>query len=169
MEILANYEPNLHFISEWWKQLYGESEGKDGKGIFPASVDFSTDLHSLGQFIQDGSSNHFETVLNVEEPELDIVLEAEENDLDGLNYLAGKTMNFVNQNAMKGTILAHVDGGVPNLRFDIPKMDAYHLDVYKRQGYGRAGNQHGAVWGSQPAGDLQRHVVPFYGRTSANH
>lgn len=127
MEILANYEPNLHFISEWWKQLYGESEGKDGKGIFPASVDFSTDLHSLGQFIQDGSSNHFETVLNVEEPELDIVLEAEENDLDGLNYLAGKTMNFVNQNAMKGTILAHVDGGVPNLRFDIPKMDAYHL------------------------------------------
>lgn len=127
MEILTNYEPNLHFISEWWKQLYGESEGKDGKGIFPASVDFSTDLHSLGQFIQDGSSNHFETVLNVEEPELDIVLEAEENDLDGLNYLAGKTMNFVNQNAMKGTILAHVDGGVPNLRFDIPKMDAYHL------------------------------------------
>lgn len=127
MEILANYEPNLHFISEWWKQLYGESEGKDGKGIFPASVDFSTDLHSLGQFIQDGSSNHFETVLNVEEPELDIVLEAEENDLDGLNYLAGQTMNFVNQNAMKGTILAHVDGGVPNLRFDIPKMDAYHL------------------------------------------
>lgn len=127
MEILANYEPNLHFISEWWKHLYGESEGKDGKGIFPASVDFSTDLHSLGQFIQDGSSNHFETVLNVEEPELDIVLEAEENDLDGLNYLAGKTMNFVNQNAMKGTILAHVDGGVPNLRFDIPKMDAYHL------------------------------------------
>ena len=127
MEILANYEPNLHFISEWWKQLYGESEGKDGKGIFPASVDFSTDLHSLGQFIQDGSSNHFETVLNVEEPELDIVLEAEENDLDGLNYLAGKTMNFVNQNAMKGTILAHVDGGVPNLSFDIPKMDAYHL------------------------------------------
>ena len=127
MEIPANYEPNLHFISEWWKQLYGESEGKDGKGIFPASVDFSTDLHSLGQFIQDGSSNHFETVLNVEEPELDIVLEAEENDLDGLNYLAGKTMNFVNQNAMKGTILAHVDGGVPNLRFDIPKMDAYHL------------------------------------------
>jgi len=127
MEILANYEPNLHFISEWWKQLYGESEGKDGKGIFPASVDFSTDLHSLGQFIQDGSSNHFETVLNVEEPQLDIVLEAEENDLDGLNYLAGKTMNFVNQNAMKGTILAHVDGGVPNLRFDIPKMDAYHL------------------------------------------
>ena len=127
MEILANYEPNLHFISEWWKQLYGESEGKDGKGIFPASVEFSTDLHSLGQFIQDGSSNHFETVLNVEEPELDIVLEAEENDLDGLNYLAGKTMNFVNQNAMKGTILAHVDGGVPNLRFDIPKMDAYHL------------------------------------------
>ena len=127
MEILANYEPNLHFISEWWKQLYGESEGKDGKGIFPASVDFSTDLHSLGQFIQDGSSNHFETVLNVEEPELDIVREAEENDLDGLNYLAGKTMNFVNQNAMKGTILAHVDGGVPNLRFDIPKMDAYHL------------------------------------------
>ena len=127
VEIVANYEPSLHYVSEWWKQLYGESEGKDQRGIFPAAVDLTTDLHSMGQFIQDGSSNHFETVLNVEEPELDIVLEAEENDLDGLNYLAGKSMNFVNQNAMKGTILAHVDGGVPNLRFDIPKMDAYHL------------------------------------------
>ena len=127
VEIVANYEPSLHYVSEWWKQLYGESEGKDQRGIFPAAVDLTTDLHSMGQFIQDGSSNHFETVLNVEEPELDIVLEAEENDLDGLNYLAGKTMNFVNQNAMKGTILAHVDGGVPNLRLDIPKMDAYHL------------------------------------------
>lgn len=126
IEILANYEPSLHFISEWWKQLYGESEGKDQKGIFPASVDFSTDLHSLGQYVQDGSRILFETVLNVEKPKLDITLEAEETDLDGLNYLAGKTMSFVNNNAFKGTLLAHVDGGVPNLVITIPEINEYY-------------------------------------------
>lgn len=127
IEILANYEPSLHFISEWWKQLYGESEGKDQKGIFPASVDFSTDLHSLGQYVQDGSRILFETVLNVEKPKLDITLEAEETDLDGLNYLAGKTMSFVNNNAFKGTLLAHVDGGVPNLVITIPEINEYYI------------------------------------------
>lgn len=127
IEILADYEPNLHYIAEWWKQLMGESEGKDGKGLYPASVDFSTDLHSLGQFIQDGSNITFETVLNVETVNRDIILEAEENDLDGLNYLADKPMDFVNKNAMKGTILAHVDGGVPNLMITIPAMDEYSL------------------------------------------
>jgi len=127
IEILANYEPSLHFISEWWKQLYGESEGKDQKGIFPASVDFSTDLHSLGQYVQDGNRILFETVLNVEKPKLDITLEAEETDLDGLNYLAGKTMSFVNNNAFKGTLLAHVDGGVPNLVITIPEINEYYI------------------------------------------
>lgn len=127
IEILANYEPNLHYIAEWWKQLMGESEGKDGKGLYPASVDFSTDLHSLGQFIQDGSNITFETVLNVESVKKDIILKAEGNDLDGLNYLADKPMDFVNKNAMNGTILAHVDGGVPNLMVTIPAMDEYSL------------------------------------------
>ncbi|MCI7098894.1 MAG: glucose-6-phosphate isomerase [Lachnospiraceae bacterium] len=127
IEILANYEPNLHYIAEWWKQLMGESEGKDGKGLYPASVDFSTDLHSLGQFIQDGSNITFETVLNVESVKKDIILKAEDNDLDGLNYLADKPMDFVNKNAMNGTILAHVDGGVPNLMVTIPAMDEYSL------------------------------------------
>lgn len=127
MEILANYEPNLHSISEWWKQLYGESEGKDGKGLYPASYDLSTDLHSLGQFVQDGTRIMFETVLNVEKPMCDIVLEAEDTDLDGLNYLAGKTLDFVNKSAMKGTCLAHVDGGVPNLRFDIPECTEKYI------------------------------------------
>ena len=127
MEILANYEPNLHSISEWWKQLYGESEGKDGKGLYPASYDLSTDLHSLGQFVQDGTRIMFETVLNVEKPMCDIILEAEDTDLDGLNYLAGKTLDFVNKSAMKGTCLAHVDGGVPNLRFDIPECTEKYI------------------------------------------
>lgn len=127
IEILGNYEPNLHYFAEWWKQLMGESEGKDGKGLYPASVDFSTDLHSLGQFIQDGSKITFETILNVVEPQDDISLGLEETDLDGLNYLAGETMDFVNKNAMKGTILAHVDGGVPNLMVTIPKMNEFYL------------------------------------------
>ncbi|WP_334292081.1 glucose-6-phosphate isomerase [Defluviitalea phaphyphila] len=126
-EILVNYEPALHYISEWWKQLYGESEGKDNKGIFPASVDFSTDLHSLGQYIQDGRRNLFETVLNVETPKVDITLESEEKDLDGLNYLAGKTMDFVNKKAFQGTLLAHVDGGVPNLVINIPEINEYYI------------------------------------------
>ena len=127
VEVLANYEPALHYIGEWWKQLYGESEGKDQKGIFPAAVDFTTDLHSMGQFIQDGSRIMFETVMNVEEARETITIEKEAEDLDGLNYLAGKTMDFVNKSAMNGTILAHTDGNVPNLMIKIPKMDEFHL------------------------------------------
>lgn len=127
VEILANYEPSLHSMSEWWKQLYGESEGKDQKGIFPASVDLTTDLHSMGQFIQDGSRIMFETVMNVEESDCEIVIGEEAVDLDGLNYLAGKNMDFVNKNAMNGTILAHTDGNVPNLVVNIPRQDAFTL------------------------------------------
>ncbi len=127
IEILANYEPSLHYVSEWWKQLYGESEGKDQKGIFPAAVDLTTDLHSMGQFIQDGSRNLFETVINVEESKCEIVLEEEPVDLDGLNYLAGKTVDFINKSAMNGTILAHTDGNVPNLMVTVPKQDEFYL------------------------------------------
>ncbi len=126
-EILANYEPSLHYISEWWKQLYGESEGKDKKGIFPASVDLTTDLHSMGQFIQDGARIMFETVLSVEECEQEIVMGTEPVDLDGLNYLAGKNVDFVNKSAMNGTILAHTDGDVPNLMVKIPRQDEFSL------------------------------------------
>lgn len=124
-EIMVNYEPSLHFVNEWWKQLFGESEGKDQKGIFPAGVDFSTDLHSMGQYIQDGLRNLFETVLNVETSSKAMKLIASEEDLDKLNYLEGKDMDFVNKMAMQGTILAHNDGGVPNLVLNIPAMDAY--------------------------------------------
>ena len=127
IEILANYEPSLHYVSEWWKQLYGESEGKDQKGIFPASVDLTTDLHSMGQFIQDGQRTMFETVINLEKQKCEIVLEEEEVDLDGLNYLAGKTMDFINKNAMKGTLLAHTDGSVPNLIVNLPEENEYYL------------------------------------------
>jgi len=127
VEIIANYEPSLHFISEWWKQLYGESEGKDQKGIFPASVDLTTDLHSMGQFIQDGSRLMYETVLVVEKPRRDFTLKSAENDIDGLNYLSGKTMDYVNKCAMKGTIAAHVDGNVPTLLIEIPEQTEYHL------------------------------------------
>ena len=127
VEILANYEPSLHYVSEWWKQLYGESEGKDQKGIFPASVDLTTDLHSMGQFIQDGSRIMYETVLNVEESQEEIIINEEPVDLDGLNYLAGKSVDFVNKSAMNGTILAHTDGNVPNLMVSIPKQDEFSL------------------------------------------
>ncbi|MEZ3433518.1 MAG: glucose-6-phosphate isomerase [Lachnospiraceae bacterium] len=127
VEILANYEPSLHYVSEWWKQLYGESEGKDQKGILPASVDLTADLHSMGQFIQDGSRIMYETVLEVEESAEEVIINEEPVDLDGLNYLAGKTMDFVNKNAMNGTILAHTDGNVPNLLVKIPKQDEYSL------------------------------------------
>lgn len=127
VEVLANYEPSLHFVSEWWKQLYGESEGKDGKGIYPASVDLTTDLHSMGQFIQDGNRILFETVLNVETSRAEVVMKEEPVDLDGLNYLAGKTVDFVNKSAMNGTILAHTDGDVPNLRVNIPEQNAHCL------------------------------------------
>ena len=127
VEILANYEPSLHYISEWWKQLYGESEGKDQKGIFPASVDLTTDLHSMGQFIQDGSRLMYETVLVVEKARRDFTLKSAENDIDCLNYLSGKTMDYVNKCAMKGTIAAHVDGNVPTLLIEIPEQTEYHL------------------------------------------
>lgn len=127
VEIVANYEPSLHYVSEWWKQLYGESEGKDQKGIFPAAVDLTTDLHSMGQFIQDGSRIMFETVLNVEKSQCEIILEEEPVDLDGLNYLAGKSVDFVNKSAMNGTILAHTDGNVPNLLVNIPEQNEFYL------------------------------------------
>lgn len=127
IEILANYEPALHNLSEWWKQLYGESEGKDGKGLYPASYDLSMDLHSLGQFVQDGSNLAFETVLNVEQPMSDVTIEADEQNLDGLNFLAGKNMDEVNKNAMMGTVLAHTDGKTPNLMIDIPARDENSL------------------------------------------
>lgn len=127
VEILANYEPSLHYVAEWWKQLFGESEGKDQKGIFPASVDLTTDLHSMGQFIQDGSRIMFETVLNVEDSAQEIILGEEPVDLDGLNYLAGKNVDFVNKSAMNGTILAHTDGNVPNLMVSVPGQDEFYL------------------------------------------
>ena len=127
IEILANYEPSLHFVSEWWKQLYGESEGKDQKGIYPASVDLTTDLHSMGQFIKDGQRTIFETVINVEKSACEIIMEEEDVDLDGLNYLAGKSVDYINKSAMKGTILAHTDGGVPNLLVNIPEQNEFHL------------------------------------------
>ena len=127
VEILANYEPSLHYVSEWWKQLYGESEGKDQKGIFPASVDLTTDLHSMGQFIQDGARIMFETVMNVEKSRVELTIGEEPVDLDGLNYLAGKTIDFVNKSAMNGTILAHTDGNVPNLMVNIPEQNEFYL------------------------------------------
>ena len=127
IEILANYEPSVHYVSEWWKQLYGESEGKDQKGIFPASVDLTTDLHSMGQFIQNGSRNMFETVINIETSREEIILNEEPVDLDGLNYLAGKSVDFVNKSAMNGTILAHTDGQVPNLMVKVPEVNEFYL------------------------------------------
>lgn len=125
IEMLVNYEPALQYFAEWWKQLFGESEGKDFKGIYPSSANFSTDLHSLGQYVQEGRRDIFETVLHVEEPNSNITLEKEDQDLDGLNYLAGKTLNFVNEKAYQGTMLAHTDGQVPNLIVHLPKLDAY--------------------------------------------
>lgn len=127
VEILANYEPRLHYIGEWWKQLFGESEGKDSMGIFPAAVDFSTDLHSLGQYIQEGRRNIFETVLTVKEPEHDVTVIHDEKNIDGLNFLSGKTMSFVNHKAFLGTLLAHSDGNVPNIVLEMDKMDAYNF------------------------------------------
>ena len=127
VEVLANYEPSLAMISEWWKQLYGESEGKDQKGILPHSVNLTTDLHSMGQYIQDGRRILMETVLNVEQPKNELVIEEEAGDPDGLNYLAGKNMDFVSKNAMRGTKLAHIDGGVPVMQLNIPSQDEYSL------------------------------------------
>ncbi|MDE5545991.1 MAG: glucose-6-phosphate isomerase, partial [Anaeroplasmataceae bacterium] len=125
LEMLINYEPRLQYFAEWWKQLFGESEGKDGKGIWITSASFSTDLHSLGQMIQEGERTIFETVLNVVEPVSNIVIESDKENLDGLNFLAGKTMDYVNKMAMTGTMIAHVDGGVPNIRLNIPNISAF--------------------------------------------
>ncbi|TDM41882.1 glucose-6-phosphate isomerase [Macrococcoides goetzii] len=125
IEMLINYEPSLQYFNEWWKQLFGESEGKDFKGIYPSSANFSTDLHSLGQYVQEGRRDIFETVVKVQNPRADITIEADDNDLDGLNFLAGKTLDFVNTKAFQGTILAHSDGGVPNLVVEVPQLDAF--------------------------------------------
>ena len=127
IEIMVNFQPKLHFFSEWWKQLYGESEGKDGKGIFPASVDFTTDLHSMGQWIQEGERTIFETVISIEEPEKKLLFPADEENLDGLNFLAGKRVDEVNKMAELGTQLAHVDGGVPNMRISVPRLNEYYI------------------------------------------
>ncbi|GFZ83286.1 glucose-6-phosphate isomerase [Compostibacillus humi] len=125
IELLVNYEPGLHYFAEWWKQLFGESEGKDHKGLYPASANFSTDLHSLGQYIQEGRRHLFETVLHVQTSRKELILEADEKNSDGLNYLAGKTIHDVNEKAFQGTLLAHTDGEVPNLVIDLPKLDPY--------------------------------------------
>jgi len=127
IEILVTYEPSLQYMGEWWKQLYGESEGKDGKGIFPASVNFTADLHSMGQLIQDGKRNIFETVINIKESEDEIILIRDQENLDGLNYLEGKSLSFINEKAMEGTLLAHVEGNVPNLLITIPRLDSYNI------------------------------------------
>ncbi len=127
VEILCNYEPSAHYVSEWWKQLFGESEGKDQKGLLPASVDLTTDLHSMGQFIQDGARVMFETVLNIEKSREELIIGTEPVDLDGLNYLAGKTVDFVNKSAMNGTVLAHTDGQVPNLMVNVPEVNEFYL------------------------------------------
>ena len=127
IEILVTYEPKMHYFIEWWKQLFGESEGKELKGIYPSGAEFTTDLHSLGQYIQEGRRNLFETVINIENPERNIEMKMEEDDLDKLNYLAGKTLDYVNKNAMEGTIEAHVDGDVPNVLINMEKLDANNL------------------------------------------
>ena len=127
IEILANYEPKLHYFTEWWKQLYGESEGKDGKGLFPAGVNFTTDLHSMGQYIQEGRRNLFETVINIENPESNIKINMDNDNVDGLNYLAGKTLDYVNKKAMEGTVLAHVTGKVPNIMLSIEKLSPENI------------------------------------------
>jgi glucose-6-phosphate isomerase len=127
IEITCNYEPSLHYVSEWWKQLFGESEGKNNRGLFPAAVDLTTDLHSMGQFIQEGSRLMFETVICVEQPTESVTIQKEAVDLDGLNYLAGKDMDFVNKSAMNGTILAHTDGSVPNFMVHVPAQNEFYL------------------------------------------
>ena len=127
IELLVTYEPKMHYFIEWWKQLFGESEGKEQKGIYPSGAEFTTDLHSLGQYIQEGRRNLFETVINIEKPERDIKLKLEEDDLDNLNYLAGKNLSYVNKKAMEGTIQAHVDGDVPNILINIEKLNANNM------------------------------------------
>ena len=127
IEIVVNFQPKLHFFAEWWKQLFGESEGKDNKGIFPAACDFTTDLHSMGQWIQEGERSIFETVISVEEPENKLLFPHDEENLDGLNFLEGKRIDDVNKMAELGTRLAHVDGGVPNIRISVPRLNAYYI------------------------------------------
>lgn len=127
IEILVNYEPSLQYLSEWWKQLYGESEGKDGKGIYPGSANFTTDLHSIGQLIQDGKRNLFETTINIEKSKDEIILTETEDDLDGLNFLSGKTLDLVNKKAFEGTMMAHINGNVPNLVIDVPELNEYYF------------------------------------------
>lgn len=127
IEILVNYHPKLHFVSEWWKQLYGESEGKDNLGIFPAAVDFTSDLHSMGQWIQEGERTIFETVISVNEPNNKVLVPGDDANLDGLNFLAGKRVDEVNKMAELGTLLAHIDGGVPNLKIELPKLNEFYL------------------------------------------
>ena len=127
IEILVNYEPKMHYFTEWWKQLFGESEGKEEKGIFPAGVDFTADLHSMGQYIQEGRRNLFETVININKPNSDITVQTDEDNLDGLNYLSGKTLDYINKKAMEGTIDAHVSGDVPNIKITIDKLDEVNL------------------------------------------
>lgn len=127
IEMLTSYEPSLFYLQEWWKQLFGESEGKDLKGIYPSSASFTTDLHSLGQLIQDGRRNIFETVINIEEPKVDMILKEDKENLDGLNFLSGKTIDFVNKKAFEGTLMAHTSGGVPNIILNIEKMNEYNF------------------------------------------
>ena len=127
IEILVNFHPKLHFIAEWWKQLYGESEGKDHKGIFPAAVDFTTDLHSMGQWIQDGERTIFETVISVAEPNNTVIFPKTDDNLDNLNFLAGKRVDTINKMAELGTMIAHIDGGVPNLKIELPKLNEFYL------------------------------------------
>ena len=127
LELMVNYEPRVHYLAEWWKQLFGESEGKDGKGLYPTSADFSADLHSLGQYIQEGQRLFFETVVSIGKPEVEFVIESDKENLDGLNFIAGKTLDYVNKKATDGVILAHVDGKVPNLGVNIPEVTPYHL------------------------------------------
>ncbi|HEO8421849.1 glucose-6-phosphate isomerase [Niallia circulans] len=125
IEVLVNYEPSLHYVSEWWKQLFGESEGKDQKGLFPASVDFSTDLHSMGQYVQEGRRNLLETVLQIKKPRIEVTIQEDPENIDGLNFLAGKTMDEVNKSAFQGTLMAHIDGEVPNLVIELDEMNEY--------------------------------------------
>ncbi|MCM3596084.1 glucose-6-phosphate isomerase [Metabacillus idriensis] len=125
IEVLVNYEPSLHYVSEWWKQLFGESEGKDQKGLFPASVDFSTDLHSMGQYVQEGRRNLLETVLQIKKPRIEVTIQEDPENIDGLNFLAGKTMDEVNKSAFQGTLIAHIDGEVPNLVIELDEMNEY--------------------------------------------
>ncbi len=153
IEIMVNYQPKLHFIAEWWKQLYGESEGKENKGIFPASCDFTTDLHSMGQWIQEGERSIFETVISIEEPKCKLLFPMDEENLDGLNFLAGKRVDEVNKMAELGTRLAHVDGGVPNIRISVPQLNEYYIGqllYFFEIGCGISGNLLGVNPFNQP-------------------